>query len=121
MALIKSLAFPVGTLTTWMGLVAFPLVFYLSHRSIRVPGTSFEKMISWSFKSLVLLGFSWGFISYILAANWGFNFEVRENFRGSVGAGNIFWNFTYFLVIAPLVLIIIKLVVPLIFTNKDVE
>ena len=100
--IVKGVAIPLGTFITWIGIIALPLTILYGSKSMSNPSSRIEKIFHKTLKALCLLGFSWGFVSYWLAANWSFNFSVREEFRGSPDAYEYFKIFTIILVLLPI-------------------
>ena len=71
-------SFPLGTLISWAGLIAFTLFFYLvfpKQRQIRM---------AFIFKNFLLFNFFlslfWGIISFVFAGNWSFSFQNNSMF-----------------------------------------
>ena len=64
---------PLGTLVSWLGLIAFVYFFYLI-----LPfnvNNSIEKILKRILVLGVYLSLFWGIVSYFLLGNWGFNFD----------------------------------------------
>lgn len=116
--LIGSLYLPLGNIITWLGMIAFPLVFLFGFRAICHPKTKIDKFFRFLFLIALFLSALWGFISFYLAGNWSYSFTIEEEFRGSVEASKIFWINSYLTGALPLVLISLYGMAKLISTIK---
>lgn len=105
--LIKAIGMPFGTLISWIGIIAFPFSIYFACKHISNPKTRFSKNYQTVLKIIIILAFLWGIVGYYLADNWAFNFSSKSVFRGGVKAATYFWNYTYIIVILPILFVII--------------
>ena len=97
--LLKDPPFPLGTLSTWAGLIALPCIIFFSIKVFHPPRSNYAGTYKLGLKIIILLNISWGLLSYILAGNWTFNFSnASPGFQGSIQASLIFIRYTYFLV-----------------------
>lgn len=101
---------PAGTFITWVGMIALPMVFYFSFAGVRQPRSSADKKFSWAWKACLFLAISWVPVSYLLAGNFSFTFSEKTTFQGGQTAMQLFWYFTYTVVLAPLIWWIFKLI-----------
>lgn len=104
----KDGGFPLGTLITWLGLIALPAAIYTGlgalHRSGNKATGWYRKII----KALIFLAASWGFACYYLAGNWAFNFSgSAPSFRGSAKAAPYFWYYTTLVALLPLLFLLV--------------
>ena len=106
LSLSDSSYIPLGTFTTWFGMIALPLLFYFSIRGFREPQTTIEKVFALLLKILIILAVLWMPISYLLAGNLSNTFTEKAEFQGGQLAMKIFWYFSYSVVAAPLILIL---------------
>ena len=97
---------PVGTLTTWLGMIALPLSVYWGTKHLRQPDTRFRTFLSIFLKCLIILGILWVPICYLLSGNIAFNFSEVEGFQGGQSAMRWFWRYSYGLPIATIVLLL---------------
>jgi hypothetical protein len=63
---------PVGTLITWLLIVAFAAVMLLLFN--RKPEKRMRRFLSVSLKINFAMASVWGFVSFLLSGNWSFNF-----------------------------------------------
>ena len=100
--------FPVGTLITWLGITALPLLILTSFSGLFRPKTKQQKAWHLLLLGFLLLAISWGGIAYLLAGNWAYSFSGSSpSFRGSSEASRYFWIFTYATVALPLLFLIV--------------
>jgi len=102
---------PLGTITTWAGLIALPCIVFYSIKGFHPASSEFM----WVFRSInliiIFLAFCWGIVSYFLAGNWAFHFSGQAiGFTGSERAFRIFQQYSIFVLILPLVLILVFIV-----------
>lgn len=109
---------PLGNITTWLGIISIPILILFSHKSFYNSDTTF---LSFSnvLKALILLSVFWLPICYLLAGNFNFSFTEKAEFQGGQLASRIFWYFTYFIVVAPIVLFLIQRVFAFTNAKKD--
>jgi len=100
--IIDGVAFPYGTLITWVGLVALPFAIYSGVRRIKRPISFIHKVFSYVYNFFILLSLFWGFVSYYFASNWTFIFTQKSEFRGSIKASEYFWAYTVACIALPL-------------------
>jgi hypothetical protein len=112
--LYKGSAFPLGTIVSWIGLIALTSTIYLAFNKIDRASNSAHKKIRIAFAGIVILAFSWVLIGFLLAGNWAFTFQNHDEFRGSIEASRYFWIFTASLVLLPVILFLILLLLLLI-------
>ena len=103
----KTANIPWGTLITWLGMISSPLSVLLGIKNFRRPGNSFQKYLSLSLKTLILLALLWAPICYLLAGNIAFNFSGTEGFQGGQTAMKWFWRYSYGIPILSIVLLVI--------------
>jgi hypothetical protein len=104
---INAVGMPFGTLISWIGIIAFPFSIYFACTHINNPKTRFSKNYQTVLKILIILACLWGIVGYYLADNWAFNFSSKKVFRGGEKAAIYFWNYTYTIVILPLLFVIV--------------
>lgn len=102
---IEVIGMPFGTVITWLGLIAFQIIIYfIIKRNSIIKVSNYYRII---FKICIIIACFWGFIGYFLANNWAYNFSNSEVFRGGEKAATLFWNFTFFLLIFPIAIVLI--------------
>jgi hypothetical protein len=71
-------SFPLGTVVSWTIFLGVPSFFYfiLPFRK----DVFFEKVLKSILLTNLFLGIIWGFVSFLLAGNWNFNFDKPYNF-----------------------------------------
>jgi hypothetical protein len=97
-----------GTIVSWIGLIAFTFTMYLAFNKIHRANNSIHRIIKSIFGSIVILAFLWGLIGFLFAGNWAFTFQNHDEFRGSIEASRYFWIFTASLVLLPVILFLIN-------------
>lgn len=105
--LYKESAFPLGTIVSWIGLIAFTFTMCFAFNKIHRANNSIHKIIRIVFGGIVILASIWGLIGYLLAGNWAFTFQNHDEFRGSIEASRYFWICTASLVLLPILLFLI--------------
>lgn len=98
---------PWGTIITWAGLIALPATILSGIENIRLPGNAVCRILNIANKMAVFFALIWGFVSYYFANNWAFTFSQQTEFRGSTRASSFFWNYTFFIIILSLTLLIV--------------
>ena len=96
---------PLGTPITWIGLLSFPILLFLSIKKIQTPNTKWYKTLRIILLINLILAFLWVPICFLLSGNISFTFSEKEQFQGGQLAMKIFWIFSYSLVIAPFLLL----------------
>lgn len=87
----ESLALPLGTVSTWVGMIALPFAFLSSSERIWYK-QEFGKWYAYALWLSALLSTSWGIISYQLSGKWNFTFSGSSpTFVGSDKASEVFW------------------------------
>ncbi|MHC1732664.1 MAG: hypothetical protein AB9888_11650 [Bacteroidales bacterium] len=112
--LFKESAFPLGTIVSWIGLIAFTFTIYLISNKIHRANISVHKIIRIAFGSTVILALLWGLIGFLFAGNWAFTFQNHDAFRGGIEASRCFWIFTSTLVLMPVLLFLVLVLMLLI-------
>jgi hypothetical protein len=97
---------PLGTFTTWLGMIALPLIFYFSSKGFREPQSKTARVFALLLKILIVLAILWVPISYLLAGNISNTFTEKAGFQGGQLAMEIFWINSYLTAAAPIVLAI---------------
>lgn len=101
---------PLGTLSTWAGIIVLPSIIFYSIRGFHPPRGEFMKVFRTINIIIIYLSSCWGFVSYFLAGNWSFSFSGHaEGFTGSDRAYLVFQQYTVFSIVLPLVFLIIFL------------
>jgi hypothetical protein len=93
---------PSGTLITWVGLIALPMMIYAAPGSLHPPETVLDRIMSVTMRCLLALAVLWVPVSYWLAGNLGFNFGNTGEFRGGQTALFYFFYYSIALVVMPL-------------------
>jgi hypothetical protein len=92
---------PAGTVVAWFGL--FSLAATARQLSLMLGAPAAIMGLFWL--SLAIAA-GWGLVSYLLAADWHFNFSARaEGFRGSDAAAHWFWRYSFLVAGLPVVLL----------------
>ncbi|SFR52348.1 hypothetical protein SAMN04490243_2581 [Robiginitalea myxolifaciens] len=105
-ALDEAGSLPLGTLLTWLGLIAVPLAIYWGNQSFRKPEKPAEIWFSRLLKFAIVLAILWVPLAYLLAGNLSFSFRGQEEFRGSDRASIWFWRLSYTTVILPVLILL---------------
>lgn len=98
---------PLGTFITWIGIIAFPSFLFFSIGDLYSPKSSLASWFSKLLKALIILAILWVPISALLAGNLSFSFSEKSSFQGGQLAMQWFWYFTYFLVVAPVIVTLV--------------
>lgn len=98
---------PWGTPITWLGLIALPTLLFCSVEKLRKPESRLYNYLGFALKIFLLLAILWVPVSYLLSGNLSFSFSEKEGFQGGQSAMRWFWRFTYGIVIAPLLILIV--------------
>ena len=106
-ALITEPYLPVGTISTWLGMIALPSSIYWGSKEMRQPSSKINKVLSRLLKILLVLAVFWAPISALLAGNLAYNFSEVEPFQGGQSAMRWFWRYSYGLPIGAIVLLLI--------------
>lgn len=109
--LIKDSALPLGTLISWIGIIALTLTIFYIFNKIHSSGSTNHKILRYVFKGIISLASVWGFIGFLFANNWAFTFQNHDKFRGSIDASRFFWIYTATIVLFPILLIISLLLI----------
>ena len=91
----EGLGLPLGTVSTWLGMMALVLMTWFASPRLRTAASRRDQIYRAALIVLFLLALSWPFVSYGLAGNWSFSFRGQEAFRGSSRAADWFFRFTY--------------------------
>ena len=110
---------PLGTPITWLGIIALPLSIYFGNRKMREPGGQLSRFLSVVLKILIVLALLWAPISYLLAGNFSNTFTEKAEFQGGQLAMKWFWRFTYGIVIAPNLIIMISWIASIFKRSKE--
>lgn len=108
-ALSEDPYFPLGTLITWIGLIALPMSIYWGVKNFRVPKRRIHKFFSFLLKLTILLAILWVPISYGLAGNWSNTFTESVTFQGGQLAMKYFWTLSYGIPLLSLAILLINL------------
>jgi len=103
--ILKDPYLPVGTLTTWLGMISLPCAIYWGIKELRRPTTLVNQYLSRLLKLCIVLTLVWAPVCALLAGNLAFNFSEAESFQGGQSAMRWFWRYSYGLPIASLVLL----------------
>jgi len=99
---------PLGTFTTWAGIICLPLTVYLGVQEFRNPKSKVDKSLALLLKVILWLAVFWAPISYLLAGNWSFSFNGYSSIQGGQIAMKIFWILSYSLAIIPIALLLVS-------------
>ena len=98
---------PLGTITTWAGIIALPCLIFYSIKSFHLPKDEFMGVFRTINLIIIFLAACWGIVSRFLAGNWSFSFSgYAEGFVGSDRAYIVFQQYTIFSLILPLVFLL---------------
>lgn len=106
MPVIKGTSFPVGTVVSWLGLLALSATIFFIFSNIYDSDNPGGHIFRRALQCFIVLAALWGFIGYFLAGNWAFTFHNHDDFRGSIEASEVFMYFTASLVLFPVILIV---------------
>ena len=110
MTLSERLGLPLGTVTTWLGMMALVLMTWFASPRLRAAQSGRDRIYRVALIVLFALALSWPFVSYGLAGNWSFSFRGQEAFRGSSRAADWFFRFSYGVVLLAILFPIVRLV-----------
>lgn len=99
--------FPAGTLITWLGLIALPSCIYFGARRLRKPNGRFDRFLSKSLKTILILAILWVPISFLLAGNLSFSFSGSKEYQGGPAASKIFFVFTFGITVLSLMVLLL--------------
>lgn len=102
--LVKDPYVPFGNLIFWAAFIAFPIFLDNVSRGFTIPYPGMKSRIQKAFKWAVLFALLWWPISYLLAGNFSNTFQNQEEFVGSTEASQWFWGYSYFVVLFPIAL-----------------
>ncbi|HCE57088.1 MAG TPA: hypothetical protein DER09_04615 [Prolixibacteraceae bacterium] len=88
---------PVGTLVSWLLVVAFAAVMLLLFN--RKAENRVKRFLTATLKINIALAAVWGFVSFLLSGNWSFNFSGGIRF-------NVWIYYTAFVIAIPLVVFV---------------
>lgn len=108
--LARGSGFPLGTIITWIGLIALPSSVYFGIDKSGLYNSSFRNFLVKVNIAIIFMAFLWGPISYFLAGNWAYVFSPGNGFRGSSEASQYFWAYTTIIVFVSLLLFIAHMV-----------
>lgn len=97
---------PIGTLTTWIGMICLPLSVYWGIQEMRRPSRKETKILSLILRIIIVLGVLWVPISYGLAGNLSFSFSEKVTFQGGQAAMRWFWRLSYGIGIGTLLILL---------------
>lgn len=120
--LLREPYFPAGTLVAWAGIISLPTSIYFGLKRIWRPGSRISRAFSSLLKSIIALCWLWGPTGYLLGGSFSFVFEDEDRFPGGVLAAEVFWIFTFLVVLLPLVFLLTYLLYRLlvrIFRNRQ--
>ena len=109
---------PLGTITTWLGIIAIPSSIYWGINNLRAPKRRIHKFLSFLLKLAILLAILWVPISFGLAGNWSFTFSSTPSFQGGQLAMKIFWTLSYGIPLLAISVLLIHLCLSLIKSSK---
>lgn len=98
---------PRGTIISWLCIAMLPLSILMGLRPIRKPISLVYRFYKRVFICFLLLGASWGLVSYYLAGNWAFTFSDTGVFRGSEKAFRCIVTYTFALISLTLLFLLI--------------
>lgn len=105
LTLLKDPYLPLGTLSTWFGMIAIPLAIYWGSRVFRHPENLMDRFLAKAIKAVLFLAVLWGPICFLLAGNLAFNFSEVDRFQGGQTAMRWFWRYSYGIPIASITLL----------------
>ena len=110
---------PLGTITTWAGIIALPSIIFYSIKGFHPPSDEFMKVFRTINLIIIFIAACWGIVSYFLAGNWSFSFSgYAEGFIGSDRAYLIFQQFTIFSLVLPMVFVPVFLLGKIVIKKK---
>lgn len=111
---------PLGTFITWIGIIAFPCFLFFITGALFRPTNAVARLFSKLMKVFIFVAILWAPIATLLAGNLSFSFSEKSGFQGGQLAMQIFWYFSYFLVLGPLIgILLYKLLSIFISFNKE--
>jgi hypothetical protein len=102
-SLSESAFVPLGTFITWLGMISLPVT--ILHGLAKTSEKPFV-FFTIAIKALIALAILWLPICFLLAGNISFSFGKKESFQGGQLAMQFFWLFNYFVVMAPIALLL---------------
>jgi hypothetical protein len=101
------LGIPAGNIIVWIGFIGLQLGAYSLKKGFKGSRSVLGKILRFLMLGLITIAFLWFGIAYLLSGNLGFNFSSSASgYTGSPEASILYWNIIYFLVIAPIILLI---------------
>ncbi|MDF1699121.1 MAG: hypothetical protein P1U56_24925 [Saprospiraceae bacterium] len=101
------LQLPLGTLTTWVGFIAFTLTILTGVLPNTKPHNRFYWFLSKVLLLNLLVAILWVPISFLLSGTLSFTFGQRIGFQGGQLAMKLFWGMNYCLVAIPLLVLLL--------------
>lgn len=106
----ESLELPLGTVSTWLGMIALPFAFLSSSERIWYK-QEIGKWYAYALWLSALLSTCWGIISYQLSGKWNFTFSGSSpTFVGSDEASEVFWLLSKITAGLPIVIFLVFIV-----------
>jgi hypothetical protein len=100
-AIVEEPYFPMGTVITWLGLIALSATVLLSGKPAKEQSSWLEHGLAWGKWTCLAATLLWLPLSVFLAGNLAFVFDSRQGFQGSVVAAKTFWLYSFTLLVLP--------------------
>ena len=104
---------PFGNLLFWAAFIAFPVFLETASKGFSIPNSTMKARIFSGFKAAIIFGVLWWPVSYLLAGNFSNSFQNQEAFIGSSRAFTWFYGYSYFVVLFPIALWLMRAVLSL--------
>ena len=101
---------PIGTVITWLGIVSIHILVFFGSRKLDRTSLISRRLIKPGLPVLFLLAILWIPIGFILSGNLAFNFRGQTFLGTNIESSEVFWFNNYFVVAAPIFLLLLQLI-----------
>ncbi|MBK3515801.1 hypothetical protein [Carboxylicivirga marina] len=106
---LNQIQVPIGNLLFWLGMI---ILAFISHPFVKTNGGLRNKIVGILALVSVINALLWGFVCFILADNWYFEFSnTAVGFRGSSAAFVWFVGYSVFTFFYPLLIFVLSIIV----------
>jgi hypothetical protein len=107
-SILKNFFLPLGNLIAWAGIISLQLTIYIILNKLKRSTPVTDKILRVAIIFLIILAILWAPLCYFLSGNLAFAFTETDRFQGGQKALKFFWYFNYFLIAAPILLLVMK-------------
>lgn len=99
--IVENPRIPFGNVSTYLALITLPIFLRLIQKSLLKPKERVHKLVSLLMKIAIVFSIFWIVVGYALSGNFATEFSNTNN-------SQIFWMYSYFIVLFPIVLSLIN-------------